>query len=55
MSGKRQNHQLRLDFDGPVGSETPTAGGEGTETLAAPRDTENPAAADTLTEEVLER
>jgi RNA-directed DNA polymerase len=55
MSGKRQNHQLPLDFDGPVRSETPSVGGGGTETLATPRATENPAAADTLMEEVLER
>ena len=53
MSGKRQNHELRLDFDAPARSEAPSADGGGTETLATSRDTESPATADTLMEEVL--
>jgi RNA-directed DNA polymerase len=55
MSGKRQNNQLRLDFEGGVRSETPKIAGEGTETLAADRATESPAKTDTLMEEVLQR
>jgi RNA-directed DNA polymerase len=55
MSGKRQNHQLKLDFEGAATSETPSALSEGTETLAANRGTESPANTDTLMEEVLQR
>ena len=55
MSGKRQNHQLRLAFEAESRSETPRAALEGTETLKANRDTENPAITEPLMEEVLER
>ena len=55
MSGKRQNNQLKLDFEAEVRSETPSTASEGTETLAANRATENPAKTDTLMEEVLKR
>ena len=55
MSGKRQNHQLRLDFGVDTRSETPRVAIEETETLAANRTTESPAKTDRLMEEVLER
>jgi hypothetical protein len=55
MSGKRQNYQLKLDFEADRRSETPGVGSEGTETLAANRATESPAKTDTLMEEVLKR
>ena len=55
MSGKRQNNQLKLDFEAEARSETPSAALEGTETLAANRRTESPAKTDTLMEEVLQR
>src|ERR1019366_5909718 len=55
MSGKRQNNQLKLDFEAEVRSETPSTVLEGAETLAANRATENPAKPDTLMEEVLKR
>jgi RNA-directed DNA polymerase len=55
MSGKRQNHQLELDFAAEGRSETPSAGSEGSETLAVNRVSESPAKTDTLMEEVLQR
>ena len=55
MSGKRQNHQLQLDFGDGGRSETPATRVEGTETLAANRATESPAQTDRVMEEVLER
>jgi RNA-directed DNA polymerase len=55
MSGKRQNHQLKLDFGGERRSETPRIVCKGTETLVANRATESPAQADKLMEEVLQR
>jgi len=55
MSGKRQNHQMKLDFAADRRSETPRVGSEGTETLAANRATESPALTGTLMEEVLQR
>jgi RNA-directed DNA polymerase len=55
MSGKRQNHQLKLDFESEARSETPSVVSEGTETLAADRTTESPAGTDMLMEEVLAR
>jgi len=54
-SGKRQKNQLRLAFEAESRSETPRVAIEGTETLPANRDTESPAIAETLMEEVLER
>jgi RNA-directed DNA polymerase len=55
MGGKRQNHQLRLDFGEEAKSETRSVPVEATETLTADRATESPAKTDTLREEVLER
>jgi RNA-directed DNA polymerase len=55
MSGKRQNNQLQLAFAAESRSETPRAADQGTETLAANRDTESPAETEKLMEEVLER
>ncbi len=55
MSGKRQNHQLKLAFAVESRSETPRVADRGTETLAANRTTESPAKTDTLMAEVLER
>ena len=55
MSGKRQKNQLELAFLAESRSEAPRAATEGTETLAAKRDTESPARTDRLMEAVVER
>ena len=58
MSGKRQNNQpeqLGLALSAQGGSEAPTAGGQGTETLTAKRVYESPADTERLMEEVCER
>jgi len=52
MSGKRQNNQLRLAFDGEGRSEAPTAPCGGSETFTAKRVSENPALPQQLMEEV---
>src|SRR5664279_1929308 len=53
MSGKRQNHQLRLAFSGEERSEAPKAPGGGSETLTAKRMVESPASnSEQLMEEV---
>jgi RNA-directed DNA polymerase len=55
MSDKRQNTQLVLAFMEEGRSEAPTASVEGTESLAAKRQTESPAIGEQLMEEVCER
>ncbi len=55
MSGKRQKIQLELAFMDEGRSEAPRASGEGTETLAAERGTENPAMNGGWMERVCER
>src|SRR5437588_9894385 len=50
MSGKRQNHQLKLDFGDEARGETSSVVQEGTETLVANRATESPAKTDRLME-----
>ena len=55
MDGERQNNQLDLAFPQEGRGEAPTAGGQGTEPLAAKRSTENPATTEYLMEEVCER
>jgi RNA-directed DNA polymerase len=57
MSDKRQKNQLQmvLAFTGESRSEAPRVSGEGTESLAAKRRTENPAMGEQWMEEVCER
>jgi len=55
MSGKRQNNQNQLAFLFDEGSEAPGSAAEGTETLRAKRESENPAGNQAVMEEVCER
>lgn len=55
MSGQRQEHQIKLDFEAESRSETPRVANEETETLAANCETESPAISERLMEEVLEK
>jgi hypothetical protein len=55
MSDQRQKNQLMLAFREEGRSEAPTASSEGTESLAAKRQTESPAIGEPLMEEVCER
>ena len=54
-SDKRQKNQLVLAFQEESRSEAPRASGEGTESLAAKRRSENPAIGERLMEEVCEQ
>jgi RNA-directed DNA polymerase len=55
MSDKRQKNQLELAFTGESRSEAPRVSAEGTESLTAKRNAENPAIGEQLMEEVCER
>ena len=55
MSGKRQNNQNQLAFLFDEGSEAPGSVAEGTETLTAERESEDPAGNQPAVEEVCER
>jgi hypothetical protein len=55
MSDKRQKTQLELAFAGESRSEAPMTRAEGTESFKAERETESPAIAERLMEEVCER
>jgi RNA-directed DNA polymerase len=55
MSDQRQKNQLVLAFREEGRSEAPTASSEGTESLAAKRQSESPAIGEPLMEEVCER
>src|SRR6266436_3815841 len=55
MSGKRRNNQNQLAFLFDEGSEAPGSAAEGTETLRAKREPENPAGNQAVMEEVCER
>ena len=55
MSDRRQKNQLKLAFLAGDTGEAPSAAEEGTESLAAKRQSESPAIGEQLTEEVCER